>query len=204
MVGSAAKPASREKNNSVRRMAGGDWSRPLNGALSVVAWWKLRLLAGDSSMSARMERRSSVAEMTGKSTTSMQLKASSDLIDDDERWARAERRHSQQAGSASNSQARLSKSSMNSRREAKGRCFQRGSFSEQGTQVNVASGSGCTTLKLANRPAGLPVILESATQLTTAEGDDGISSAHRPKHSRPLQPTQDSFTACLNDSRAHE
>jgi hypothetical protein len=64
--------------------------------------------------------------------------------------------------------------------------------------------SGCATLKLAKRPAGFPIILESATQLTTAEGDDGISTAHRPEHSRSLQPSQHSFTACLNDSRAHE
>ena len=63
---------------------------------------------------------------------------------------------------------------------------------------------GCATLKLANRPAGLPIILESSTELTTTQGDDGVSTAHGPEHSRPFQPSQYSFTACLDDSRAHE
>ena len=63
---------------------------------------------------------------------------------------------------------------------------------------------GCTTLKLANCPAGLPVILESSTQLTTTQGDDCVSTAHGPEHSRPFQPSQYGFTPCLDDSRAHE
>ena len=75
---------------------------------------------------------------------------------------------------------------------------------QNGRQARGSPFMGCATLKLAKRPAGLPIILESATQLTTAEGDDGISTAHRPEHSGPLQPPQHSFASCLDDSRAHE
>lgn len=37
---------------------------------------------------------------------------------------------------------------------------------------------GWTTFKLRVRPTGFPVILESATQLTTPQGDNRIGSAH--------------------------
>ncbi len=45
-------------------------------ALSLLGSRMVRLLEGDSSISARMARRSSVAETTGKRTTSMHPKAS--------------------------------------------------------------------------------------------------------------------------------
>jgi len=73
-----------------------------------------------------------------------------------------------------------------------------------GETVAASRLAGCTTLKLATCPAGLPVILESSTHLTTTQGDDGVSTAHRPEHSRPFQPSQYSFTACFDDSGAHE
>src|SRR5580704_19706533 len=36
--------------------------------------------------------------------------------------------------------------------------------------------------KVRLRPSGLPIVLESAAELTAAEGNDGIGSAHGPKH----------------------
>ena len=89
-------------------------------ALSVLDCRRLRLLTCDSSISVRIARRSSVAETTGKSRTSRHPKASrhcnavnlrpvdSPLVFD----------HSQKAGSARSSHARLSRSSMN---QSKGR-----------------------------------------------------------------------------------
>lgn len=59
------------------RSAGGFCSRVCGtGLLSFPPARMLRLLVGDSSISARMACRSSVAEMTGKSKTNAQPKAS--------------------------------------------------------------------------------------------------------------------------------
>lgn len=74
----------------------------------------LRLLAGDSSISVRITRRSSVAEITGNSMTSPQPNASKhckalDLLAE----VVLEPRHSQKAGMISRTHARLSNSSIN-------------------------------------------------------------------------------------------
>lgn len=81
--------------------------------LSVLFWQMLRL-EGDSSISARIARRSSVAEMTGKRTTSAQPRESRHCRVVSLRPAAAplETRHSQKAGKAKSSQARLSSSSI--------------------------------------------------------------------------------------------
>lgn len=81
---------------------------------SALFWQILRFVDGDSSISARMARRSSVAEMTGNRMTSAQTR--------ENRHCRAvslrpavsplEPRHSQKAGKANSSQARLSSSSI--------------------------------------------------------------------------------------------
>jgi hypothetical protein len=71
----------------------------------------LRLPSGDSSISARMARRSSVAETTGKRTTSMHPKANKQCRELTLREG-LRPHHSHQAGTASNSQARLSSSSI--------------------------------------------------------------------------------------------
>src|ERR1700689_743190 len=59
----------------VQARAGGVCNLPAD-ALSLLACRTVRLLAGDSSISARMAQRSSVAETTGKRTTSMNPRAS--------------------------------------------------------------------------------------------------------------------------------
>src|SRR5580700_1009622 len=88
--------------------------------LSLLAWRTLRLLAGDSSISLRMARRSSVAETTGKRMTRTQPKASRHCSGVNLRPAEGvlEPRHSQQAGNASSSHARLSSSSMKPKRDS--------------------------------------------------------------------------------------
>src|SRR5579859_1659095 len=53
-------------------MAAGWACQVLKGALSALLWQALRFVEGDSSISARMTRRSSVAEITGKRMTSKQ------------------------------------------------------------------------------------------------------------------------------------
>jgi hypothetical protein len=63
---------------------------------------------------------------------------------------------------------------------------------------------GCTTLKLGRRPAGLPVILEPATELTAPQGDNGIGSTHCPEHTREFQSAQHSFATGLDYSGAHK
>src|SRR5271165_1155225 len=69
--------APRANGITVPSIAGGVCKRLFQGeALALVAWRRLRLLAGVSSISVRMARRSSVAEITGKSTTSTHPKAS--------------------------------------------------------------------------------------------------------------------------------
>jgi len=91
------------------------WLRHFPGeALSALFWPTLRFVEGDSSISARMARRSSVAEITGKSTTSMQARESRHCKAVSLRPAAAplEPRHSQKAGKAKSSQARLSSSSI--------------------------------------------------------------------------------------------
>src|ERR1039458_2583656 len=83
-------------------------------ALSLLACRMVRLLAGDSSISLRMARRSSVAETTGKRMTSMHPKASRHCSAVNLLPAETvlQLRHSQKAGSAKSSHARLSSSSM--------------------------------------------------------------------------------------------
>jgi hypothetical protein len=83
-------------------------------ALSLVICRMVRLLAGDSSISARMARRSSVAEITGKRMTSMHPRVSRHCRAFDLRPARValDPRHNQYAGSAKSSHTRLSSSSM--------------------------------------------------------------------------------------------
>src|SRR5208337_988977 len=85
------------------------------GLLSPPACRMLRLLSGDSSISVRMAMRSSLAEITGKSITSRQPRASRHCRELNVCSARAllELRHSQYAVTASSSHARLSKSSIN-------------------------------------------------------------------------------------------
>ncbi len=91
--------------------AGGVCHFPADG-LSWAEARTLRLLAGDSSISERIARRSSVAETTGKRMTKRQPKARKHCNEVELR-AVLRRRHKPQAGSASNSQSRLSNNSMN-------------------------------------------------------------------------------------------
>jgi len=80
---------------------------------SVLFWQMLRFVVGDSSISAPIARRSSVAEMTGKRTTSTQPRESRHCRAVSFRPAEPlEPRHSQKAGKAKSSQARLSSSSI--------------------------------------------------------------------------------------------
>lgn len=74
----------------------------------------LRLLAGDSSISARMARKSSLAETTGKSMTNKHPSASRPWHAVNLRVAGAVLAscHSQKAGSAKSNQARLSSNSI--------------------------------------------------------------------------------------------
>jgi hypothetical protein len=74
----------------------------------------VRLLAGDSSISLRMARRSSVAETTGKRITSMHPRASTHCKAVTLRTSEdvLEPCHNQKAGTAKNSHARLSSNSM--------------------------------------------------------------------------------------------
>lgn len=82
--------------------------------LSLAAWRTVRLLVADSSISARMACRSSDAEITGNSKTSTHPRVSKHCNDVTQRfcWVPGPHRHSQYAGSASNTHARLSSSSM--------------------------------------------------------------------------------------------
>lgn len=75
----------------------------------------VRLLVADSSISARMACKSSDAEITGNNRTRAQAKLSRHCSDVIQRAGRdaPPRRHSQYAGRASNTQTRLSNSSMN-------------------------------------------------------------------------------------------
>lgn len=74
----------------------------------------LRLLVGLSSISARITRRSSVAETTGKRTTSAHArqKIPCKALNLRRSGVRTDARHSHKAGIASNSQLRFSRSSM--------------------------------------------------------------------------------------------
>lgn len=74
----------------------------------------VRLLAGDSSISLRITRRSSVADTTGKRITSMHPNARKHCKALNLRpyGAVLQLRHSQKAGSAKSSHARLSNSSI--------------------------------------------------------------------------------------------
>lgn len=83
-------------------------------AFSALFWPMLRFVEADSSISARMARRSSVAEMTGKRTTSTQARERTHCraVSLRPAAARVEPRHSQKAGKAKSSQARLSSSSI--------------------------------------------------------------------------------------------
>jgi len=76
----------------------------------------LRLLVCDSSISARIARRSSVAETTGKRRTSAAARANMPCKAENRRCPRAPLapRQSQKAGIASSSQLRLSSSSISS------------------------------------------------------------------------------------------
>jgi hypothetical protein len=60
------------------------------------------------------------------------------------------------------------------------------------------------TFKVRPGPARLPIILESATQLTAAEDDNSVGSTYGPEHAGPFQPTQGRCTTSLNYSGAHE
>ena len=94
-------------------MAGGACTRALHGdGFSEADGQKLRLLDGDSSISARITWRSSVAEITGKSTTRAQPRASRHWIEENRLGARLEDRHSHQAGKARISHVRLRSSSI--------------------------------------------------------------------------------------------
>jgi len=86
-------------------------------ALSLLPWRMLRLLAGDSSISARIACTSSVADMTGKRTTSAQPSASQHCKEADLsfRQMRVDPRNAVYAASASSSQIRLSSSSIENR-----------------------------------------------------------------------------------------
>lgn len=100
-------------------------------AFSALFWPTLRFVEGDSSISARMARRSSVAEMTGKRTTSTQPRESRHCRAVSLRPAEPfEPRHSQKAGKAKNSQARLSSSSIKKFGRKCARTTCRDSFSE--------------------------------------------------------------------------
>jgi len=80
----------------VQARAGGVCNLPAD-ALSLLASRTVRLLEGDSSISARMAQRSSVAETTGKRTTSMHPIASRHCRDLNLRvaWVALDTRHSQ-------------------------------------------------------------------------------------------------------------
>src|ERR1035437_10594306 len=90
-------------------------------ALSLLACRMVRLLAGDSSISLRMARRSSVAETTGKRMTSMHPRTSTHCKAVNLRTSEEvlEPCHNQKSGTAKNSHARLSSNSMKKRRARK-------------------------------------------------------------------------------------
>jgi len=81
---------------------------------SVPFWLTLRFPQEDSSISARIACRSSVAETTGKSTTRAHPKAKMHCAEVILRraWRHRESRHRQYAGTASNNHARLSSNSI--------------------------------------------------------------------------------------------
>src|SRR5215472_11717108 len=81
-------------------------------ALPTAFWQMLRLLRGDSSISARMACKSSVAETTGNRITSMHPREKRHCRDLRPTRPLLRSRHSQQAGRASSNQARLSSSSI--------------------------------------------------------------------------------------------
>jgi len=101
-------------------------------AFSALFWQTWRLVDGDSSISARMARRSSVAEMTGKRTTSTQPRESRHwrVVSRRPAMAPLETRHSQKAGKAKSSQARLSSSSIKKFGRKCARTTREDSFSE--------------------------------------------------------------------------
>src|SRR5215467_6968922 len=80
--------------------------------LPTAFWQMLRLLRGDSSISARMACKSSVAETTGNRITSMHPRESRHCRDLRPTRPLLHSRHSQQAGRARSNQARLSSSSI--------------------------------------------------------------------------------------------
>ena len=65
------------------------------GALPALDWQTLRLLVGDSSISARMTRRSSVADTTGNSMTRAHASANTDCNAESRPDLRVDARHSQ-------------------------------------------------------------------------------------------------------------
>jgi len=50
-------------------------------------------------------------------------------------------------------------------------------------------------LEVDSRPPCLPVILEFATELAAAEGDDGIGSPYGPEHPRLFEAADDGFAS---------
>ena len=108
------------RNGVAELMRAGGFCHFQADVLSVLDCRRLRLLAGDSSISVRIARRSSVAETTGKRRTSKHPKASRHCNAVNLRPAVSplDFDHSQKAGRARSSHARLSSSSMN---QSKGR-----------------------------------------------------------------------------------
>lgn len=106
-------------------------------------------LPGDSSISVRMAHMSSVADITGKSTTSKQLSARKvwkglDFLS----GAVLEYRHSQKAGSARSSQRRFSNSSISRQMSGQKRTATCQVFQKPGSGVNM-------TFVLADKGANL-------------------------------------------------
>jgi hypothetical protein len=115
-------------------------------ALSLLARRMVRLLAGDSSISLLMARRSSVAETTGKRMTSMHPRASTHCTAVNLRTSEdaLEPCHNQKAGTANNSHARLSSNSIRKDGREK-RPFRVTSFSEISisSQCDFREQEGC-------------------------------------------------------------
>lgn len=107
--------------------------------LSLIACRTVRLLRAESSISARIGCRSSVAEITGNKSTRVQPKINRQrsglkLLEGD---AAPFRRHSQYAGSASRTQARLSSNSISDTKRIRHISFSETTNSSQRNQSSA-------------------------------------------------------------------